>query len=113
MVGTPQTWPPPRREGQAFLFRSKQTGKRMTSVHASWFRLRIKAQLPTLRLHDLRHQYASMLVNSGRSLFEFQRILGHSDPSVTQRYSHLSTRTLQEAAESTSARLEAALALAS
>lgn len=35
------------------------------------------------------HQYASFLVNSGRTLYEIQQILGHSDPKVTQRYSHL------------------------
>jgi len=57
------------------------------------------ADLPNLRIHDLRHQFASHLVNSGRSLYEVQQILGHSDPSVTQRYAHLSTRMLQEAAE--------------
>jgi site-specific recombinase XerD len=36
--------------------------------------------LPLLRIHDLRHRYASFLVNSGRSLYEVQQILGHSDP---------------------------------
>ncbi|HSV71292.1 MAG TPA: tyrosine-type recombinase/integrase, partial [Methylibium sp.] len=65
-------------------------------------RLRAKAGLPHLRIHDLRHQYASFLVNSGRSLYEVQQILGHSDPSVTQRYAHLSSRSLQEAANSAS-----------
>ena len=67
-----------------------------------WSRLRSKAGLPHLRIHDLRHQYASFLVNSGRSLYEVQQILGHSDPSVTQRYAHLSSRSLQEAANSAS-----------
>jgi site-specific recombinase XerD len=55
-----------------------------------------------MRIHDLRHQYASFLVNSDRSLYEVQQILGHSDPSVTQRYAHLSSRSLQEVANSAS-----------
>lgn len=39
-----------------------------------------------------------MLVSGGRSLYEVQQILGHSDPKVTMRYAHLSSKTLQEAA---------------
>jgi site-specific recombinase XerD len=42
------------------------------------------------------------LVNSGRTRYEVQQILGHNDPSVTQRYAHLSTRSLQVAANSAS-----------
>jgi len=83
-----------------FLFVSTQTGERLKYVHKVWRRLRAQAGLPELRLHDLRHQYASFLVNNGRSLYEVQQILGHSSPTVTQRYAHLSTRSLQDAAES-------------
>ncbi|MBU3069390.1 tyrosine-type recombinase/integrase [Aestuariicella sp. G3-2] len=81
------------------LFVNKRTGKRYTNVNKPWHRIRAMAGLPELRLHDLRHQFASMLVNSGRSLYEVQQILGHSDPTVTQRYAHLSSSVLQEAAE--------------
>ncbi|HEY0563355.1 MAG TPA: tyrosine-type recombinase/integrase [Methylophilus sp.] len=55
------------------------------------------------QLHDLRHQAASNLINSGSSLYVVQQILGHSDPSVTQRYSHLSMKTLNEASDNASA----------
>ena len=88
-----------------FLFVSSQTGERLKYVHKVWRRLRAQAGLPQLRLHDLRHQYASFLVNNGRSLYEVQQILGHSSPTVTQRYAHLSTRSLQDAAESATSRL--------
>jgi integrase len=74
-----------------------------------WHRIRQKAGLDHLRLHDLRHQYASFLVNSRRTLYEVQHILGHSDPKVTMRYAHLSTKALQEAANSASARIEEAM----
>jgi len=84
------------------LFINKRTGKRYVNINKAWYRIRGDAGMPNLRLHDLRHQYASYLVNSGRSLYEVQQILGHSDPTVTQRYAHLSTRALQEAAESAS-----------
>ncbi|WP_240906121.1 site-specific integrase [Thiorhodococcus mannitoliphagus] len=86
-----------------YLFVNSKTGKPYTTIHKVWERLREEAGLPHLRLHDLRHQYASFLVNSGRTLYEVQQILGHSDPSVTQRYAHLSTRALQDAADSASA----------
>ena len=52
----------------------------------------------SIRAHDLRHGFASMLVSGGRSLYEVQQILGHSDPKITMRYAHLSSKTLQEAA---------------
>ena len=75
-------------------------GRPLSTIHRVWTRLRKDAGLPHLRLHDLRHNYASMLINSGRTLYEVQNILGHSDPSVTQRYAHLSTKSLQDAADS-------------
>lgn len=85
-----------------YLFINQQTGAPYTTIHKVWSRLRRKAGLTHLRIHDLRHQYASFLVNSGRTLYEVQQILGHSDPSVTQRYAHLSTKALQDAANSAS-----------
>jgi integrase len=74
-------------------------GQPLKYVHKVWNRLRNEAGLPHLRMHDLRHQYASFLVNSGRTLYEVQQILGHSSPLVTQRYAHLSTKAMQEAAD--------------
>ena len=82
------------------LFRNMQSGKPYTTIQKVWNRLRNAAGLGHVRIHDLRHSYASMLVNSGRTLYVVQQILGHSNPKVTQRYSHLSTATLQEAASS-------------
>ena len=91
------------------LFINKQTGEPYTTIHKVWGRLRRKAGLTHLRIHDLRHQYASFLVNSGRTLYEVQQILGHSDPSVTQRYAHLSTKSLQDAANSASVIIKGAM----
>ena len=85
------------------------TGKPYKAILKVFRRLTIKAGLPHLRIHDLRHQYASFLVNAGRSLYEVQQILGHSDPSVTQRYAHLSTKSLQDAANSASIILRGAM----
>jgi site-specific recombinase XerD len=76
--------------------------ERLKHVHRVWDRLRIKAVLPHLRLHDLRHQQLSFLVNQGHSLYVDQQILGHKDTSVTQRYAHLSTRTPQDTSDGAS-----------
>jgi integrase len=90
------------------LFVNRRTGKPYGTIMKVWSRLRNKAALPHLRIHDLRHQYASFLVNSGRTLYEVQQILGHSDPSVTQRYAHLSSKSLQDAANSASMAIKGA-----
>jgi integrase len=79
------------------------------NIHKSWYRIRNKAGLPHLRAHDLRHSHASLLINSGRSLFEVQKILGHSTPIMTQRYAHLTTKTLQQASNAAGDAIQAAM----
>ena len=87
------------------MFISDRTGKAFTTIAKQWDRIRISSQQPRLKFHTLRHYFASYLVNAGRSLYEVQAILGHSSSKVTERYAHLRTKTLQEAAASASARL--------
>ena len=52
-----------------------------------------------MRLHDLRHSFASALVNDGKGLYAVQRLLGHANAKATQRYAHLAPETLADAAE--------------
>ena len=80
-----------------YLFPSPVSGKPFFAITRPWYRL-CKLAGVNIRIHDLRHGFASMLVSGGRSLYEVQQILGHSDPKVTMRYAHLSSKTLQEAA---------------
>ena len=80
-----------------YLFPSPVSGKPFLAITRPWYRLRKLAGVK-VRIHDLRHGFASMLVSGGRSLYEVQQILGHSDPKVTMRYAHLNAKTLQEAA---------------
>jgi integrase len=87
------------------LFVSDRSGAPLTTVTKQWHRIREAAGLPELRLHDLRHTYASMLVNDGVPIYTVSAILGHSTVKLTERYSHLSTKTLQEAANSASTKL--------
>jgi len=89
-----------------YVFVNRKTGLPYTTIVKTWTNMRLKAGLAHVRIHDLRHQYASFLVNAGRTLFEVQSILGHSSPVVTQRYSHLSTKSLAEAANSASVAIQ-------
>jgi site-specific recombinase XerD len=55
--------------------------------------------MPGLRLHDLRHSFASALVNAGRSIYEVQKLLGHAKVTTTERYAHLANQTLLDATD--------------
>ena len=80
------------------IFAAVRTRLPWATLFASWDAARRRAGLAEVRMHDLRHSFASFLVNSGRSLYEVQRLLGHHDPKVTMRYAHLSPAALIEAA---------------
>lgn len=85
-------------EKSALLFPSPITGKPFTTITRQWYRLRKKAGIPAnVRIHDLRHTFASRVVSAGRSLFEVQQLLGHADARTSQRYAHLSMKAKQEA----------------
>ena len=87
----------PHRE-KGWIFANPKTGKPFVSVFISWNTARKLAGLADVRMHDLRHSFASFLVNAGRTLYEVQKILGHTQVKTTQRYAHLSQDTLVDAA---------------
>ncbi|MCT7530000.1 site-specific integrase [Aliarcobacter cryaerophilus] len=80
-----------------YLFASPLTLKPYISIYQSWNSARTKANLKEVRMHDLRHTYASALVNAKCSLYEVQVLLGHSTAKMTQRYAHLSNESLMKA----------------
>jgi len=82
-----------------YVFTNPRTGKPFSSFFYSWDTARIRAGMPQLRVHDLRHSFASFLVNAGRSLYEVQELLGHADIKTTSRYAHLSRERLNAAVE--------------
>jgi integrase len=85
--------------GSEHIFLSPMTGHPFASLFYPWDRIRRRAGLPDLRLHDLRHSFASFLVNGGVSLYVVQGLLGHSQARMTQRYAHLAPQTLLNATE--------------
>lgn len=73
-----------------YLFPNPKTGKPYVCIFHSWKIARDSAGLNEIRIHDLRHTYASRLVNNGVPLYDVQALLGHSSIKTTQRYAHLS-----------------------
>ena len=68
-------------------------------VRSTWKAVRDEARLPELRLHDLRHAYASVLASGGLSLPIIGALLGHTTPTTTARYAHLLDDPLRQATE--------------
>lgn len=94
-----------REPNDTWLFMNRKTDDRLKTMNSAWNVIRAEAELPWLRMHDLRHNFASIMVNSGRTLYEVQELLGHSCPQVTQRYAHLNTDRLMGASETAADKL--------
>ena len=92
-----------------WTFANPKTQLPYVSVFCSWNTARKQAGLADVRMHDLRHSFASLLINSGRTLYEVQHILGHTQVKTTQRYAHLSQDTLLAAANSATVALGSAM----
>ena len=74
-----------------------------------WRRIRARAGLDDVRIHDLRHTFASMAVSSGEGLPMIGKLLGHTQVQTTARYAHLFNEPVKQAADDVSASIEAAL----
>ena len=86
-----------------YIVANPKTGRPYRCIYHTWDKARKAAGLPNVRVHDLRHSFASALVNSGISLYEVQELLGHSSIKTTQRYAHLDQSRLKKSVESISA----------
>ena len=71
-----------------------------------WRRVRGEAGLRDVRLHDLRHTYATFALRQGESVLAIGRLLGHANPETTLRYTHLADSMVREAVEAVGAVLE-------
>lgn len=80
-----------------------------TGLQKEWERVRKRADLAGLRLHDLRHSFASFAVADGNSLFMIGRVLGHKQARTTEGYAHLADDPLRAVADRTANRIAAAM----
>jgi integrase len=91
-----------------FVFPSHGRAGHIVEIKRSWLRITKAASIEGLRIHDLRHSYASQLVSGGASLPLIGALLGHSNPNTTARYAHLMRDPLKEATEKVGAVIAAA-----
>lgn len=90
-----------RGDDHAFVF--SESGKKPANLSPFWTAFRRKAGLPDVRLHDLRHSYASIAIQNGINLAHIGRLLGHALPETTQRYAHITDQCVVDAAETVGA----------
>lgn len=91
-----------RMDGGDWIFPGRNLEKPVSDIYQFWNRTRCHLGLKDVRIHDLRHTFASYLVSNGHTLYEAQQLLGHSDPRTTIRYAHFVQRALVEATGSVS-----------
>jgi integrase len=84
-------------------------GARLTDLQPFWQRVRARAGLNDVRIHDLRHTFASAAVASGQGLPMIGKLLGHTQVQTTARYAHLASATVKTAASDVSAEIAASL----
>jgi integrase len=95
--------------GDQYVFPAERGGGFHDGVYKVWRRLREKAGLSEVRLHDLRHTHASTGVALNQSLHIVGKILGHRKPETTARYSHLALDPVRAAADQTAKRVANAM----
>ena len=89
----------PRIDGNPHVIVGQRKGKSLVNLSKAWSELRTAAKLNATRLHDLRHSFASVGVSRGLSLPIIGALLGHTQPSTTQRYAHLSENPVRAASD--------------
>ncbi len=97
----------PRMQGNPWVFPGKKPGAHISDIDTPWQIIRSRAGLDDVRLHDLRHSYASRALALGESLPMIGKLLGHTQIETTARYAHLARDTVREAAERVAASIAA------
>ena len=99
----------PRVAGNPWVVAGRRPGTRLTHLAYYWYRVREPAGLADVRLHDLRHSYASRALALGESLPMIGRLLGHAKLQTTARYAHLARDSVRESAARVAASIGADL----
>jgi len=89
----------PREAGNPYVICGHKEGRHLVNLQKPWRRIRKRAGLDDVRLHDLRHTFASLAARKGGSLPKIGALLGHSQVQTTQRYAHLVPGDLKELAD--------------
>lgn len=89
----------------------RHPGRPVANLDWAWVMIRKRAELPDLRIHDLRHSFASVAVAGGEGLVLIGNLLGHEHVVTTSRYAHLSDDPVRAAADRIRERMAEALGL--
>ncbi len=98
-----------RIDGNSWVITGTLTGKPLSDLQPFWQRVRARAGVKDVRIHDLRHTFASTAVASGQGLPMIGKLLGHTQVQTTARYAHLAADPVRIAADSVAASLQDAL----
>ena len=99
----------PRYEGNEYAFPGDKEEEHFVGLQKVWEGIRERADLPGVRIHDLRHSFAAAGASGGDSLLIIGALLGHKDQKTTQRYAHLADAPVRRAAERISVQIDAAM----
>lgn len=88
----------PRESGTPWVLPGTIAGQHLKTIEGPWNKVRARAGLDDVRLHDLRHSFASRALALGESLPVIGKLLGHSEIQTTARYSHLAEDSVMESA---------------
>jgi integrase len=99
----------PRLDGNPFVICGERSGQHLVNLEKPWRRIRTAAKLDDVRLHDLRHSFASVAASGGQSLIVIGKLLGHSQPATTARYAHLADDPVKAASDAVGQLIAAAM----
>ncbi len=99
----------PRMAGNPHVICGDKPGAPLVNLRKPWVRIQTAAGLSGIRLHDLRHTFASMAAGSGHSLQMIARLLGHRDLRTSQRYATLTEDPVRRAGNATAEAISAAM----
>ncbi|MBN8831739.1 MAG: tyrosine-type recombinase/integrase [Sphingomonadales bacterium] len=99
----------PRIEGNPYVIVGEKPGQPRSDLKRPWRRITAHAGLPDIRLHDLRHSFASIGAASGMGLGVVGKLLGHASTATTARYAHFADDPLRRASDSIASTIAAAL----
>jgi integrase len=99
----------PQLDGNPYLIAGAKPGAALVNLEKPWRAIRASAGLDDVRLHDLRHAFASIAASSGMGLPIIGKMLGHSQPATTARYAHLASDPVKAAAAAVANNIAAAM----
>jgi integrase len=99
----------PRVDGNPYVIVGAKPGAALVNLEKPWQAIRQPAGLDDVRLHDLRHAFASVAASSGMGLPIIGKILGHTQPATTARYAHLASDPVKAAAAAVAGKIAAAM----